>query len=113
MRQPATAAHLADLLPRLPALRHLTLYDLRINSLAFLSRLQQRPVPSRLAVFELWYCAKIPLSELRHAHELRSLRQLRLYLSFTSPMDDHCRSLYTPPSPLMPQLGEFVFVFPQ
>ena len=67
-----TAAHLAELLPRLPRLRALSLHCLDIDSLAFLA---QPPMISQLISLCLDHCQQLPLPELRHVHALRALQQ--------------------------------------
>ena len=104
-----TAAHLADLLPRLPRLRQLHLHRLSIDSLAFLSH---PPLTDLLVALGLEDCAQLPLDELRHVHALRGLKTLRLCSSFTAPLDEHSQSLLTPPSLLLPQLELFQYAAP-
>ena len=104
-----TVAQLADLLPRLPRLRDLSLDELSIDSLSFLA---QPPLTSQLSRLELWACRQLPPAELRHVHALRGLKTLELFMSFVAPLDDYCQSLYTPPSLLLPLLEEFTYEAP-
>ena len=66
----------------------------------------------QLTLLQLMMSGRLPLTELRHVHALRSLKQLLLNESFDSPMDAHCQWLYTPPSVLMPQLDNFFYEQP-
>jgi hypothetical protein len=104
-----TAAHLADLLPRLPRLRDLTLHSLLIDSLAFLA---QPPLTSQLVILDLSHCRQLPLAGLRHVHSLRGLKELWLNCSFSTPLDAESQSLLTPPSILLPQLEKFTYKAP-
>ena len=99
-----TAAHLAELLPRLPRLRELKLCDLRVDALSFLS---QPPMTSQLSRFRLLSCSRLPPAELRHVHALRCLTALELVRSFEPPLDPDSRSLLTLRSALLPLLEEF------
>ena len=101
-----TSAHLAELLPRLPRLRTFSLGLADITTLSFLA---QQPMAGQLSCLVLADCTRLPLTELRHVHALRALKSLSLIESFDAPMDTHCRSLYTPPSLLMPQLDKFTY----
>jgi hypothetical protein len=103
------AAHLVELLPRLPRLRELWLLNLAVDSLAFLA---QEPVPTSLRLLALIGCSQLPLTEMRHVHALRNLTQLTVIHSFSTPMDAHCQSLYTPPSQLLPHLDKFDYTSP-
>ena len=103
------AAHLADLLPRLRRLRELWLDRLSIVSLSFLS---QPPLTDQLTCLHLNYCRQLPLSELRHVHALRGLKQLELLHSFDERLDDHSCALYEPPSTLFPRLETFEYSAP-
>jgi len=96
------AAHLTDLLPRLPRLRELVLIGFPIQSLAFIA---QPPLTSQLVILELSHCRQLPLAELRRVFELRGLKKLWLNCSFSTPMDESCQALLTPPCALLPQLG--------
>ena len=99
-----TATQLAELLPRLPLLRDLSLQGLSIDSLSFLSL---PPLTNQLSRLDLYGCRRLPLSELRHVHALGGLKTLELFSSFVAPLDDHAQSLLEPPSALMPQLEQF------
>jgi len=101
-----TAAQLADLLPRLPRLRELELFNLSVNSLAFLA---QPPLTDQLRTLRVAFCVRLPLTELRHVRALLNLEGLSLEESFDEPMDSHSQSLFTPPSVLLPQLRSFVY----
>jgi len=101
-----TAAQLADLLPRLPRLRELSLHRLSIDSLSFLA---QPPLTSQLVQLWIFGCSQLPLAELRRVQSLRGLRKLRVGRSFTEPLDDQTQSLYRPPSAVMPLLEEFLY----
>jgi len=103
-----TAAHLAELLPRLPQLESLTLRGLRIDSLSFLS---QAPLTDRLNILQLIRCAQLPVAELRHVHSLRGLRELSLHDSFAERLDPNCESLMAlrPPSAALPLLESFSY----
>ena len=101
-----TAAHLADLLPRLPRLRELRLGDLLSDSLSFLA---QPPMTTQLSRLDLWNCQRLPLAELRHVHSLRGLTHLTLCQSFTAPLDEESRSQLAPPSLLLPRLEKFEY----
>ena len=101
-----TTAHLNELLSRLPRLHTLALGYANITTLSFLA---QPPMTVQLASLVLADCKRLPLTELRHVHALRGLETLALYQSFTASMDEHCQSLYTPPSPLLPQLQKFKY----
>ena len=105
-----TPAHLAELLPRLPRLRELSLISVEIDSLAFLS---QPPLTSRLSSLVLNYCRRLQPAELRHVHSLRGLRSLELRLSLTAPLDADGQRPYTPPSILLPQLRAFSYSPPE
>ena len=94
-----TAAHLAELLPRLPRLRELLLDRLSIDSLSFLA---QPPLTDQLSSLRLWGRRRLPLSELRHVHSLRGLKTLKLFSAFAEPVDDDAQSLA-----VMPLLEEF------
>jgi len=101
-----TAAHLAQLLPWLPALQTLFLVALQLDSLSFLA---QEPMQTRLATLQLEDCSHLPLAELRRVRGLSGLRTLKVYRSFSEPMDSLTRFDYTPgPECLMPQLAEFL-----
>ena len=50
---------------------------------------------------------QLPLIELRHVHALRNLQSLNLDWSFLESMDSYSRSLFTPPSVILPQLRSF------
>jgi len=104
-----TAAHFAELLPRLPRLRSLKLVKLRVDSLGFLS---QDPLTSQLSSLVLSGCRRLPLSELSHVRTLRSLQHLALLESFTAPMDAHSLSLFKPPSAALPLLQAFRYDAP-
>jgi hypothetical protein len=104
-----TAAHLNELLPRLPQLRKLYLSEFNITTLAFLA---QQPMTGQLTFFQLQNCKRLPLTELRHLHSLRALKELVLWRSLGAPMDALSHSLYTPPSTLMPQLEKFTYMQP-
>ena len=104
-----SAAHLSELLPRLPQLRTFCLGNSRAETLSFLA---QPPMTRQLAVLRLISCSRLPLTELRHVHALRGLEDLLLLASFDEPMDSLCQSLHTPPSALMPQLKKFFFKRP-
>jgi len=110
MASEVTAAHLADLLPRLPRLRKLYLGHSLITTLAFLA---QPPMTEQLTVFRLIECKWLPLAELRHVHALRALEELLLIKSFTTPMDELSQLLHTPPSPLLPRLHKFLNLPPK
>lgn len=101
-----TSDHLKQMLPRLLQLKKLWLFDLRITSLAFLA---QEPMKSQLMLLDLDGCKDVPLTELRHVHSLHKLQKLFLIQSFTTTMDAHCQSFYTPPSIVLPQLKSFIF----
>jgi len=103
-----TAAHLTNLLPRLPRLQSLELEDLPIDSLSFLSA---KPV-RKLVCLRLVTCTHLPLAELRHVHELRGLEELVLRKSFNAPIDAASLALLTPPSAALPQLGYFKYEAP-
>jgi len=93
-----TAAHLADLLPRLPRLRQLNLSRLDIGSLAFLA---QPPMTSQLISLELRDCVFLPVAELRHVHSLRGLTALDSVRTFHLSLGDRSRSQLTLPSALL------------
>ena len=101
-----TAAHLANLLPRLPRLRELWLENLLVDSLAFLS---QPPMTRQLSKLWLTSCRRLPLAEVRHVHALCGLEDLMLSGSFDAPMDERSQSLLRPPSLLLPLLEEFSY----
>jgi hypothetical protein len=107
-----TAAHLADLLPRLPRLQSLLLLDLTVDSLSFLA---QAPLTSQLSRLILSYCTKLPVAELRHVHSLLGLRELDICRSFVEPMDPDCDELMAlrPPSAALPLLESFSFTPPR
>jgi hypothetical protein len=100
----ATAAHLNELLPRLPRLRTFCLGDADVTTLAFLA---QPPMTEQLTRLVLIKCSRLPLAELRHVHPLQGLKVLCLMNSFDAPMDALSQSLFTPPSLLLPQLELF------
>ena len=104
-----TAAHFAELLPRLPRLQSLVLTHLDVDSLGFLS---QAPLTSQLSSLVLSGCTELPLSELSHVHSLRGLKLLSLFESFTAPMDAHSLSLFEPPSSVLPLLESFEYEAP-
>ena len=104
-----TAAHLNELLPRLPRMHTLFFRALIVETLAFLA---QEPMANQLTFLQLANCKQLPLTELRHVHALKCLKTLYLSRSFDSPMDAHCQSLYTPPSLLLPRLDKFTYVQP-
>jgi len=99
-----TAAHLADLLPRLPRLRGLSLDFLGIDSLAFLA---QPPMTSQLSILCLRSCSQLPPTELRRIHSLRGLEYLNLSDSFSAPLDSAALALLEPPSAVLPRLDDF------
>jgi hypothetical protein len=109
LRSDLRAAHLADLLPRLPRLRILKLKDTDIDSLSFLS---QAPTTQHLSCLVLSSCNELPVAELRHVHSLRGLKTLILHRSFSAPLDDHSRWLLTPPSLTLPKLEKFAYTAP-
>ena len=100
-----TAAHLDELLPRLPRLQCLTLASGQFTTLAFLA---QQPMTDQLTRFLLSECKQLPLSEQSHLQELRRLMECYLIDSFNSPMDELSQALYTPPS-FRSQLKMFTF----
>ena len=101
-----TAAHLAELLPRLPKLRELRLDRSSVDSLAFLA---QPPITSRLSLLRLCCCGALPPAELRHVHGLRGLTHLTLSESFTAPLDSADLAQLTPPTILLPRLEKFEY----
>ena len=103
-----TAAHLADVLPRLPRLQSLQLDNLGIDSLSFLA---QPPLISQLSTLWLGYCTQLPAAELRHLHSLRNLRELDIYQSFSERIDPDCEWLTAlqPPSTVLPLLQSFTY----
>lgn len=100
-----SADHLTELLPRLPRLQSLTLHSLDIDSLSFLAQ----PLTSQLTDLRLIYCTQLPVAELRHVHELRGLKVLELWGSFTASLDERRELLYLPPSVLLPLLESFTY----
>ena len=107
-----TAAHLADLLPRLPRLQSLLLFDLTVDSLSFLA---QAPLTSQLSRLVLSFCTKLPVAELRHVHSLLGLREMDIFGSFDEPMDPDCAALAAlrPPSAALPLLESFTYTPPR
>jgi hypothetical protein len=104
-----SAAHLSELLPRLPRLLIFRFGCPNISTLAFLA---QPPMTDQLASLMLVECRRLPLTELRHVHALRGLKELRLNESFDEPMDTMHQMLHTPPSVLLPQLDVFKYTPP-
>ena len=102
-----TAAHLAELLPRLPRLRSLKLCGLGIDSLSFLA---QEPMTSRLRRLVLSECKRLPVAELRHVHSLLGLRELAIDASFVEHVEPDFDALAAlrPPSAVLPLLRSFV-----
>ena len=58
----------------------------------------------QLSRLHLQSCNRLSLTELRHVHALRGLKELRMLYSFDEPLDSHSRLLFTPPSILFPRL---------
>jgi hypothetical protein len=107
-----TAAHLSDLLPRLPRLHSLALVSLGVESLSFLS---VAPLTDHLSSLTLAGCAKLPVAELCHVHSLRGLRELFIFGSFDESLAPECAALVAlrPPSAALPRLESFSYRPPQ
>jgi hypothetical protein len=101
-----TSDQLAACLSHMPLLTGLGLQGaMAIDSLRFLS---SGPITRSLKELHLaFFHPRLPLSELRHVHELSALTGLRLYSVFDRPLDNYSQSLYSPPSRLMPSLVSF------
>lgn len=100
------AQQIGALLANFERLNHLTLSDIfELESLQFLST---GTLPRTLTNLSLQRCRspRLHSTELAHVHTLQSLTDLEVRYCFAEPMD---RSLYDPPSKLMPNLVKFAF----
>jgi hypothetical protein len=105
-----TSQHMCALLPSLPALRKLGLYNMeQLESLRCFSR---GPITRTLTHLELHDCRHpaLHIAELEHLHALIQLRSLILDESFAEPLDALTRRLHSKPdSLLLPKLTEFIY----
>jgi hypothetical protein len=102
-----TTDHLAACLPHMPLLT--TLYLANPQALDSLRFLSAGPITRSLRKLALsHFRSPLPLRELAHVHALSSLTELMLFSVFDRPLDEYTRSLYTPPSLLLPSLLKFI-----
>ena len=105
---PLTAADMAQLLPRLPHLRHLQLWSMReLSSLSFF--LQCEAAHRTLELLELSLCQHLGLlpTELLHLIPLKALTSLAFLSSFCADLPQFAQQLCTPPSTAFPLLQTF------
>jgi hypothetical protein len=102
--------HMCALLPCLPALTKLTLFEMRqLESLRCFSR---GPVTCTLTELTLFNCRHPELlsTELEHVHALTELRSLTIEGSLAEPLDAAIRQQYSrPDSLLLPKLTKFSY----
>ena len=111
-QNPLTSAQMSMMLSHFINLRTLVLREATaLESLRFLS---SGPITPTLTQLSLINCQhpQLQLSEMAHVHSLQSLTCLELEVSFVEPMDELTRSLYAPPSLLLPKLVEFLYFAP-
>ena len=104
-----SAAHMSELIPRLPNLRELTLESMNhIDSLRFLSRGPITHTLTHLSLSSLVESWKLHTTELQHVYALKELRWLVIDQSFAEPLDPELlRTLSSPHCPLLPKLTHF------
>jgi hypothetical protein len=96
-------------MPHLTRLQDLTLrFAPKLESLRLLS---SGPITRTLTRLAILNCRNPQLrsTELHHVHALRSLTHLSLHRSFVKRLDTFARSLYAPPSLLLPKLVDFQY----
>jgi hypothetical protein len=92
----------------LPLLRSLCLFGCR-NIVSF-SFLTSGPITSKLAELTLLHFQPpLPISELHHLRQLRSLERLQLHHVFERELTAEEAAPFTPPSHLMPALRHFTY----
>ena len=92
------------LLPALPSLQRLHLRSTpRLDSLRCFGA---GSICNTLTHLTLWGDRQLAASECVHLHALRALTHLKLTSCFVDPLPPHERSLFEPPSALMPRLAE-------
>ena len=108
---PFDSAQMAQLLPRMPLLRSLSLRGMsELESLAFFA--QCDAAQSTLQELTILSCRHHALrpTELFHLTSLTALTSLRLEESFRTPLDQFGQRVFAPPSRLLPQLQQFKYV---